>query len=186
MLDLPYIAPLTKFVCQLRSSSPSGYHIPYFDPCDGGVKARALFLLEAPGARAVESGFVSRNNPDPTARNMCDLLAIASLPRARSVLWNAVPWYVGSGRKIRPARGSDIDEASHHLDNLLRLLPALQVVVLVGLKARSIEARLKDLTHAEVLWTYHPSGRVFNIWPDKQAQVLAVFRQAERKARKAA
>jgi uracil-DNA glycosylase len=184
MLDLPHIAALTEFVRQLRSSSPSGYRIPYFDPCDGGVKARALFLLEAPGARAVETGFVSRNNPDPTAKNMCDLLSTASLLRGRTVIWNVIPWYVGSGSKISPARASDIDEATRYLERLLRLLPALQVAVLVGLKARSVASRLQALTHAEVLWTYHPSGRVFNVWPNKRAEILAVFRQAERKTRK--
>jgi hypothetical protein len=58
-------------------------------------------------------------------------------------------------------------------------------VVLVGLKARTIAVRLKALTRAEFLWTFHPSGRVFNIWPEKHLQVLEVFRQAERKSRKA-
>ena len=31
--------------------------------------AAILYLLEAPGRRAIESGFVSRDNPDETAKN---------------------------------------------------------------------------------------------------------------------
>jgi uracil-DNA glycosylase len=163
MLELPHMAALTRYVRHLRSTSPADYRIPYFDPCDGGSKASVLLLLEAPGARAVESGFVSRNNPDPTAKNMCDLLSSASLPRGRSVLWNVVPWYVGSATKIRPVSASDINAASRHLEKFLSLLPALQVLVLVGLKARSIASRLHELTNAKVIPTYHPSRRVFNV-----------------------
>ncbi len=45
--------------------SLSGLHqeIPFFDPLDGDVNARCLFVAEAPGPRAVLSGFVSRDNP---------------------------------------------------------------------------------------------------------------------------
>lgn len=45
----PHIRPLTIFVKRLRAETGLGAAIPYFDPCDGGIKARSLFLLEALG-----------------------------------------------------------------------------------------------------------------------------------------
>ncbi len=73
--------------------------VPHFDPLDGGINARVLFLLEAPGAKAVASGFVSRNNPDETARNFFDLNMAAGIARRDTVCWNVVPWYIGTGTK---------------------------------------------------------------------------------------
>jgi len=67
-LGEPHVAPLTRFVDNLRRAFP-GRNIPHFDPWDGGIRAEVLFLQEAPGPKAVVSGFVSRNNPDETAKN---------------------------------------------------------------------------------------------------------------------
>jgi uracil-DNA glycosylase len=74
LLQEAHIAPLTEYVTYLRTSSEDSRKIPDFDPLDGGTKASVLFLLEAPGRKAVASGFISRDNPDPTARNMTQLL----------------------------------------------------------------------------------------------------------------
>lgn len=67
LLKDEHIASLTAFVDRMKK--PKRGKVPYFDPLDGGQYAEILFLLEAPGPRAVESGFISRNNPDPTAKN---------------------------------------------------------------------------------------------------------------------
>jgi uracil-DNA glycosylase len=69
----PHIAPLTEFVEKLRAEVGSHGSIPYFDPWDSGIDAEILFLLEAPGARALFTGFISRNNPDETAKNFFEL-----------------------------------------------------------------------------------------------------------------
>jgi len=69
LLSEPHIQPLTEFVERMRFTKGPDYGIPYFDPLDGGVDAKALFLLEAPGPKAIRSGFISRNNPDETAKN---------------------------------------------------------------------------------------------------------------------
>jgi uracil-DNA glycosylase len=69
LLWLDHVAPLTAFVETLRTEVGEEFQIPDFDPWDGGVKAEILFLLEAPGPKAVRSGFISRNNPDETAKN---------------------------------------------------------------------------------------------------------------------
>lgn len=144
-----HMVSLTRFVERLRVAKGQDFEIPDFDPWDGGVNAEILFPLEAPGARAVKSGFVSRNNPDETAKNFHLLNAQAGIDRRRTITWNAVPWYIGSGSKIRPAARDDVIAASDSLIELLGLLPRLRAVVFVGKKAlfakRLVETRCPTL-----------------------------------------
>lgn len=155
--------PLAEFVQALRAQHGPAYSIPDFDPCDGGTQARALFLLEAPGPRACASGFVSRNNPDQTAGNLCQLMDNAGIARKDTLLWNIVPWYVGTSSRIRPVIPQDITEAQEALQTLLALLPRLALIVLVGRKAQSARPFLQTLTPAPIMETYHMSPQVFNI-----------------------
>lgn len=151
------------------------YRIPCFDPCDGGVEAKALFLLEAPGPKAIVSTYVSRNNPDQTAKNIGALMQYANIERRDTLLWNIVPWYVGNGQKIRPVHARDLEEALPHLRDLLALLPNLQVIVLLGKKAQLAEAHIAKLTDVPIIKTYHPSPQVFNISSEKKQQIHADF-----------
>ena len=48
LLSEPRIAPLTKFVADLRKRHHP-WKFPDFDPRDGGVDATILFLFEKPG-----------------------------------------------------------------------------------------------------------------------------------------
>ncbi len=100
-LARPHVAPLTAFVQQLRAERGQAYGIPDFDPADGGTSAELLYLLEAPGPKALVSGFISRDNPDETAKNFFLLNHEAGLERTRTVIWNIVPWYIGNGRRTR-------------------------------------------------------------------------------------
>src|SRR5437899_11651722 len=77
----PHIAPLTVFVEALRAQVGPDLRIPNFDPWDGGIDADILYLLEAPGTKAVLSGFISRNNPYYTAKNFLELDAEAEVSR---------------------------------------------------------------------------------------------------------
>jgi hypothetical protein len=176
MLSKPHMAPLEAFTERLRSARGSSEAIPSFDPLDGGCQARVLFLLEAPGPKARDSGFISRNNPDPTAKNMLQLLEEAGIPRRDTVLWNIVPWYLGDSTRIRAARGSDVAEGLECLHELLDLLPNLEEVVLVGLKAQRIEDWLHDDTKLRVSKTFHPSNRVFARWPEKRRDILGALK----------
>ena len=163
---------LVEFVQQLRKVSPDG--VPDFDPLDGGVDAECLFLLEAPGRKAVGSGFVSRNNPDETASNFFAVNVQAGLLRSRTATWNAVPWYLGDGNRIRAASSSDLRSAKQHLAGLFKLLPRLRVVVLVGRKAQRYETAVVQLApSATVLACPHPSPLSFNGRPERRAEVLA-------------
>jgi len=178
-LQAPHIKPLSDFVARLRHEAGEGASIPDFDPWDAGVDAEVLFLLEAPGAKAVLSGFISRNNPDETAKNFFELTAEAGITRSRSVVWNIVPWYIGTGSRIRPASAVDITSGSSSLARLLDLLPLLRVIVLLGRKAEYAEKLILPLRpQIRVVKSPHPSPLFVNNAPGNRHRVLTSFREA--------
>ena len=174
MLDRPHIRNFTSLVKEIRRQEGFSEEVPYFDPMDGGANARALLLLQAPGRKAVQSGFVSRNNPDETAKNMFLALQDADLPRNETVLWNIVPWYLGSDSKIRPPSATDIEDGKAYVPRLLEILPRLKVVALVGRKAQRIEAWLKSSANRrfKVFHVPHPSPRFVNRKPGNRDLLL--------------
>jgi hypothetical protein len=54
------MAPLVEYLGRVRDATGSDDEMPSFDPLDGGINARALLLLEAPGPKAVDSALISR------------------------------------------------------------------------------------------------------------------------------
>ena len=179
-LQEPHINPLTAFVEALRSKAgcPS---IPYFDPWDGGVNAECLFLLEAPGSNALASGFISRNNNDETAKNFFILNREAGLPRERTILWNIIPWYIGTETKIRAANKKDIEEGIPHLRNLLELLPKLCTVVLLGRKAERAESYFSKIKpEVKIFHSPHPSPLYVNNAPGNRDHILKILVDVER------
>jgi uracil-DNA glycosylase len=170
MLSQPHIEPLAKYLARIKAEHAEK-DLPCFDPCDGGVLAKALFLLEAPGPKAVDSTFISRNNPDPTARNLCGLLQEAGVSRSDTLVWNIVPWYVGDGNRIRAVGKHDIQQSFPYVKDLLGLLPYLKVIILLGKKAQSARRQICQLTDLPIIDTHHPSARVFNVWPHKKHEV---------------
>lgn len=176
LLSQPHIAPLVAYLEKIKAEN-GDKELPCFDPCDGGVEAKALFLLEAPGPKAVGSQFISRNNPDPSARNLCGLLQEAKIGREDSLLWNIVPWYVGDGTRIRAVNREDIRQSLPYLQELLLLLPRLEVIVLVGQKAQSAKKEILQLSALPIVSTHHPSARVFNSWPHKKEEMREHLQQ---------
>ena len=155
-----------------------GYEVPYFDPSDGGVYADCLFLLEAPGQKAVKSGFISRNNADETAKNFFLLNSEAGIDRERTIVWNIVPWYVGSGTKIRPANAIDLSTAAPAVTTLLALLPRLHSIVLVGRKAASARSAITALAPGAKLYSIpHPSPMFVNRSPTNRHLLLVALQQ---------
>jgi uracil-DNA glycosylase len=177
MLREPHISPLTDFVEALRAERGFTNEVPYFDPMDGGVNAKVLFILEAPGAKAVSSGFISRNNPDETAKNMFNFLNHVGFDRRESALWNIVPWYIGTGQKIRPARKTDIEQGLRYLEQLLNLLPVLENIVLVGAKAAKARHYVANLTALPIFESPHPSPLFVNNKPCNREVILDAFTQ---------
>jgi uracil-DNA glycosylase len=175
MLRQPHVAQLTAFVRGVRARR-RGDRVPYFDPLDGGTRAEALFLLEAPGPQVVRTGFVSRDNPDPTARNLRGFLIEAGICRRRTALWNVVPWYIGTGERIRPATGADVAAGAAHLDRLLPLFPQLRAVVLVGRKAQSARHIVERLTPSRAFEMLHPGNQVVACFPVRVRETRRVLK----------
>lgn len=156
-LGEPHIRPLVDYVAQLRTSS--GAEVPMFDPSDGGVNARLLFLMEKPGPMTsagrrgrAGSGFISRDNDDPTAESTFKFMVEAAIPRQETVLWNVIPGWNGTRRVTAEELGCGI----RAINSLLTLLPKVGVIVLVGRKAQRAEPLLRG-AGLQVFRSSHPS-----------------------------
>jgi len=151
------MAPLADFVAKLREESPD--EIPDFDPLDGGTKAQVLFLLEKPGpmtstkpGKREGSGFISRDNDDPTAEAIFRFMQQANIHRTATLLWNTVPGWNGT----RKVTGPELRDGISSIDSLLSLLPELRSIVLVGRKAQRATKRLRA-KGLPVFSSAHPS-----------------------------
>lgn len=174
MLDRPHIKPLVLFLNEIKYARGPNCEIPYFDPCDGGIHSKAIFLLESPGKKAKGSGFISRNNPDETANNIRRLFIDAKLDRSKTLLWNIVPWYLG-----RAPTDREIKEALPFLKDLVKMLANLRVIVLVGIKAWRGESEIASFAKIPIIKTYHPSPLNFNSRPDMKGLVLENFKRQQ-------
>lgn len=171
MLRLPHIAPLTDYAADLRARLNT--EVPDFDPLDGGVNARILFLKEKPGPMTsssrtgrVGSGFISRDNDDPTAEATFRFMAEAGIPREETLMWNVVPGWNGTRKITRQELLDGVGEVR----NLLSLLPRVRVVVLVGKKAARAEPLLNG-TSVIVRHSPHNSPLVRASRPDEWARI---------------
>lgn len=172
-LEEPHIAPLTALARRIQAVHAG---VPFFDPCNGGVDAGVLCLLEAPGPKAKD--FVSQENNDQTAETIHRLMDAANLPRRDVVLWNVVPFYIGAAdrSKLRAARKSDLDVGRPWLINLLELLPNLKVALLLGRKAQRARDLVKMLRpDICVLEGWHPSPLAMNQQPSRRQQLLDIL-----------
>ncbi len=93
------------------------------------------------------------------------------------VIWNVVPWYLGDGKKIRPANKSDIDSGQKYLERLFSLLPRLEAVILLGKNAQKAKKIIISNVNCPIFETYHPSNRVFNRSKDRRKKVEAVLKK---------
>jgi uracil-DNA glycosylase len=175
MLNLPHVAPLTKFVDELRQRRDAEY--PYFDPLDGGTDASLLFLFEKPGPMTAAdhnrkgSGFISRDNDDPTAEATFWFMQQAGISRAETVVWNVVPGWNGT-RKITSA---ELLNGLRDLRTLLSLLPNLRAIVLVGKKAARAKPLIRTLP---VFASDHPSPLVRARYPERWRGIPEVWARA--------
>jgi hypothetical protein len=121
---------------------------------------------------------LSLENDDPSAERFAKLLDAAGVPVTETLPWNAYPWYIN-----RLPQGSELDDGVEPLRQLLGLLPALQVVVLLGRSAqdgwRRLAQRHPDLvTGLEVVPTYHTSNQAFIGTPEVRTQRMAALTTA--------
>lgn len=112
-------------------------------------------------------GLISMVNPDPTARNLRAFVAGAGIPRSMVLAWNAVPWFISdkSGKRIRAARGEDLEEGLDYLRLFLRQLPDLRAFAGLGRAAQRAWRRLAWPQHVPMIEASHPSNQVLNLDP---------------------
>lgn len=175
-LHEPHIAPLTDYVETLRGAHPA-WEFPYFDPLDGGVNADLLVLLEKPGPRisagAKGSGFISRDNDNPTAEAIFAFMKEARLARERTVIWNVVPGWNGT----RQVTTAELLAGLDALKSLLPLLSKLRTVILVGQKAQRAAPLVKPLG-LKILVSAHPSPQVRASQIDAWRRIPLIWAQA--------
>ena len=173
MLSLPHMIQLTEYAKSLRGG---GLEVPDFDPLDGGVKARALFLFEKPGpmvaakgrGKRAGSGFISRDNDDQTAEAIFNFMRQAGLPRRQTILWNVIPWWNGT----RAVTRSELNDGVAHMKKLINLLPNVRAVVLVGKKAGKARLELETIGSLCLFNSSHPSPLVRARTPEKWKAIL--------------
>lgn len=195
LLDVLHVKPLNDWVRRLnleRSDSLTSVEnvAPWFDPSSGGVFARTLILLEAPGPRATSSrgsGLISIDNADQTARNMFMLTRQAGLGREDFVAWNIVPWYLPEGRKTKATRMQDVMDAVPYVASLLELFVGLERVITLSDHSRKgweIVRRQVPLA-ADLLWDAapHPSATNLNTRPESRQLILECFERAARSSK---
>lgn len=168
----PHIAALTELVGTLRAQGRGA--VPNFDPLDGGVGAKALFLFEKPGPMTDDttgkkrpgSGFISRDNDDPTAEATFLFMEEAGIPRRLTIIWNVIPWWNGTRR----IAGAELRDGVSAVIDLVALLPELKVIVLVGRKAARARSLLEG-RNAHLFESAHPSPIVRASRPDLRKSI---------------
>ncbi|WP_104099496.1 uracil-DNA glycosylase [Cryobacterium sp. M96] len=164
----PHIKPVNDYVDEI--STPDLW-VPYVAPIHGGIDARVLSLLRDPGPatqRETGSGFISIENDDPTAERQCNRFESVGLSAYDILPWNAYPWYVN-----RSPKAAELEAGVDTILEMLRLAPAVQVVLLQGGDALRSWRRVlrrtpnlaKDLT---VIPTYHPGRQ--SLWHKDPAE----------------
>ena len=180
MCHEPHVVPLQALAERISASRAKPDDVPRFDPLDGEIRARVLLLQEAPGPRAIETGFVSLDNPDQTAANARHACESAGLLRHDLVRWNAVPWYLGNEERtqVRPANRSDLQQAEPWLAQLLELLPRLEVVVLMGKKAQRLTPIIERIApRLRLVNTSHCSPLALNYSPARRPELIEKLRE---------
>ncbi len=170
MLDRPHARSLAGHVRRMREEG-IGF-VPDFDPLDGGIEARLLFLLEKPGPRVVSAdgvGFVSRNNADPTARNCRAFMIEAGIDHRQVAIWNIVPWWNGT-MAVTAAEGR---AGAASLRVSLGLFPRLHGVVLVGNRAAEHGAPVLEGSGLKLFRSVHP-GLQARAGPHSRDRWLAI------------
>lgn len=186
-LGEPHIAPLTWFVQQIRDET--GKEVPDFDPDMGGTHARALFLLESPGrlgtslSKARGSGLISPDNNDQTAAESWRLYREAALDQQHVVVWNIVPWYLGSDAANAHPTTADLHASMPHLTRLLDLLPDLRVVLTVGRDAErgwAMRTAPRGRPEPPAITCPHPGPTNIRTRPETRGRILDALRAVQR------
>ena len=175
----PHIAPLNRYVDELRRDAPN-QDFPYFDPDDGGIDAKYLFLFEKPGPKASKenggSGFISRDNPDNTARATKEFMNEAGISRKDVVLWNVIPGWDGQIKY----RAADIRDGITKLEPIISKMKNRRNIVLVGKAAGRALPFVRGLGFSNPILSPHPSPIVKAFSPDAWKSIPSFWAQVHR------
>ncbi|HZL07503.1 MAG TPA: uracil-DNA glycosylase [Coriobacteriia bacterium] len=192
------IGRLNRWVDTVRART--GESVPYFDPAAASDGARVLILLQDPSQEAdAGSGFISRHNNDPTARNICLASDEAGLPYDVTLHWNVVPWWVANpdrqpAHRRRTLREEAIQARPYLAEMMQQLTVEPAVIILAGKEAQDSWDALTDggtidVSHeAQVLRCPHPSPLVYpKPHPEGGTNgnaIIKILRQAAARAEK--
>lgn len=161
------VGPLNKWVDEVRVATRES--VPYFDPRAATQGADVLVLLQDPSGEAqLGSGFISRDNNDPTAHNTTLAAEAGGLPYSRSLHWNVVPWWVANPAFPQRTLAAEARRAASLLAELMELLESRpKVVLLLGKQAQAAWSQLlltasPELKSLLVITAPHPSPLAYN------------------------
>ncbi|WP_440713623.1 uracil-DNA glycosylase family protein [Gordonia sp. FQ] len=189
------VGDLNRWVDELRDGT--GESVPYLDPDAASDGVRILMLFQDPsGSADGESGFISRDNNDPTAHNYCEATEKAGVPYAYTLNWNVVPWW-STNNPAFPERtaGKEAPRAAPYLADFIgRLDEPPRVIVLSGKSAQHAWDRLSPrldtdlLRGIEILRCPHPSPLSYNAVNRSDGRknsehIVETFRRAYESAR---
>jgi uracil-DNA glycosylase len=103
--------------------------VPAPDPAVDYSRAQVLFVLRDPGPGAIETMAIGPDANDQTAKNLTRELKEARLPRDTVACWNIRPW-ITKNPKHMPA--ADVKAGRKYLLDLVKLMPAVKIIVLAG------------------------------------------------------
>lgn len=161
------VGPLNRWVDRIRVSTPES--VPYFDPRAATKGADVLVLLQDPSGEAqLGSGFISRDNNDPTAHNSTLAAEAGGLPYSTSLHWNVVPWWVANPAFAQRSLAAEARRAAPLLAELMDLLETRpKVVLLLGKQAQEAWSQLllrasPELKGLPIIAGPHPSPLAYN------------------------
>lgn len=161
------VGPLNRWVDHIRVSTQES--VPYFDPRAATEGADVLVLLQDPSGEAqLGSGFISRDNNDPTAHNSTLAAEAGGLPYSRSMHWNVVPWWVANPAFAPRSLAAEARRAAPLLAELMDLLETRpKVVLLLGKQSQEAWSQLlfgasPGLKGLPIIAAPHPSPLAYN------------------------
>lgn len=143
----PHVAPLNNLADRIADHEriPRG-HVPYVDPAQGGIHARALVLLDNPSTQAeagTGTGMLSLDNPDYTALNCRNKYAEVGVDWRYVVHWNVCPFPTANPRNSKSTT-AERRRAVVWTREFVALCPDLRVVLPLG-RAAEHGAKIANL-----------------------------------------
>ncbi|MFL4472462.1 hypothetical protein ACIPVK_00480 [Paeniglutamicibacter sp. MACA_103] len=187
-----HVAPLNSLVQDLHAVSPEGAGpLPFHAPLHGGTDATILCLMPAPdAANRVEEGedILSTEDDDAAAEALATLLEESGIDAKEVVLWHAHPWYRAEGASGR-LTGAELNAGVEPMGKLLRLVPNLRAVILMGKGPEEFWAKVakKDpqaVIRITAIPSFSPAPLSLSGTTAQRAERIARRSEAMREARK--